>query len=206
MTSSHLQAFVARAIASTAFAFAFASPVAAAGVSVNRVALDDATVQALERAYRTPVRPGDYWYDPVSGVWGFDGGPALGQIHPGLRLGGPLRADASRGRSGVFVNQRELHALDVAALQRCVVVIPGRYWVLANGIGGHEGRAAEFNLAALCGGGQSGGGQSGGGGNCQDYGGGRFSCSNPRTGIGVIGEGTGGGGVFIDGKVISTPN
>jgi hypothetical protein len=33
---------------------------------------------------------------------------------------------------------RELHELDVAALRRCVTVIPGRYWVLANGVGGPE--------------------------------------------------------------------
>jgi hypothetical protein len=95
-----------------------------------------------------------------------------------------------------------LHALDVTALQRCLVVVPGRYWVLANGIGGLDGGPPQFNLAALCGNRSSGGSST----KCEDYGGGRFNCSNQRTGIGIISEGGGQGGVFVDGKVIMTPN
>jgi hypothetical protein len=172
-------------------------------VVVNRVQLEAGVRQAMEQSYQVPIRPGRYWYDPVSGAWGQEGGPAAGQIHPGLRLGGPLRADASNGRTGVFVNGRQLHALDVAALQRCVPVVPGRYWVLANGVGGHEGGPATFNLAVLC---ASRGAGGGSGTQCQDHGNGQFNCSNPRTGIGVIGEGGGKAGIFVDGKVISTPN
>lgn len=41
---------------------------------------------------------------------------------------------------------------------------------------------------------------------CENYGGGQFNCSNQRTGIGMIGEGGGRGAVFVDGKVIMTPN
>lgn len=138
----------------------------AADVVVNGVLLDKSTVKTLERQYGVPIKPGRYWYDNVSGVWGFDGKPGAGQIHPGLRLGGPLQQDASKGNTGVIVNGRELHQLDVVALQRCLVVVPGRYWVLANGIGGLEGGPAQFNLAALCGGGSSGGSSM----KCEDYG------------------------------------
>lgn len=178
------------------------APAAAQGVIVNGVRIEDKTRQALEQAYGVPVKPGRYWYDRVSGVWGNEGGPAMGQIHPGLQLGGALRADASRGDTGVYVNGRQLHRQDVAALQRCTQVIPGRYWVLANGVGGYEGAAPSFNLAVLC-------GNAGGGGSstrCENYGGGQFNCSNARTGIGMIGEGGGRGAVFVDGKVIMTPN
>ena len=115
-----------------------AAPVLAADVVVNSDRLEDSTRQALERSYGVPIKPGKYWYDAVSGVWGMEGGPAEGQIHAGLRLGGPLKRDASKGRTGVIVNGRELHELDVAALRRCVTVIPGRCWVLANGVGGPE--------------------------------------------------------------------
>jgi hypothetical protein len=174
----------------------------AADVIVNGVRLEDSTRQALERSYGVPIKPGKYWYDAVSGVWGLEGGPAEGQIHPGLRLGGPLKADASKGRTGVVVNGRELHELDVAALRRCVAVIPGRYWVLANGVGGPEGGPPQFNLAALCS--QATGSDSSM--RCDNYGGGQFNCSNQRTGIGMIGEGGGRGAVFVDGKVIMTPN
>jgi hypothetical protein len=190
-----------------AAALAFPAMLAMANddVVVNGVVLDRTARQALERTYRVPLVPGRYWYDRVSGVWGLEGGPASGQIHPGLQVGGPLRRDASRGRTGVIVNGRELHALDVAALQRCVRVIPGRYWVLANGVGGVEHGPPQFNLAVLCGGGGGGGG-GGSSTRCDNYGGGQFNCSNSRTGIGMISEGGGRGAVFVDGKVLMTPN
>jgi len=183
-------------------AVAVSAPAVAQDLFVNGVRIEDKTRQALEQAYGVPIKPGRYWYDRVSGVWGTEGGPAQGQIHPGLQLGGPLRANASRGDTGVFVNGRQLHRLDVAALRRCTQVIPGRYWVLANGVGGYEGAPPSFNLAVLC-------GNAGGGGSstrCENYGGGQFNCSNPRTGIGMISEGGGRGAVFVDGKVIMTPN
>lgn len=193
--------FAARVVLLAA-ALGAAVPASAQDVFVNRMRIDDKTRQALEQAYGVPVKPGRYWYDRVSGVWGNEGGPAQGQIHSGLQLGGALRPDASAGDTGVFVNGRQLHRLDVAALRRCTQVIPGRYWVLANGIGGYEGAPPSFNLAALC-------ANAGGGGSstrCENYGGGQFNCSNARTGIGMIGEGGGRGAVFVDGKVIMTPN
>lgn len=176
------------------------SAAAANDVFINGVALSPDTQRTLEAAYRTPIAPGRYWYDPMSGAWGLEGGPTAGQIHPGLRIGGPLRADASRGNTGVFINGRQLHALDVAALSRCTSVIPGRYWVAANGVGGYEGGPPIFNLAALCG--QQNAGRST---RCDNYGGGQFNCSNPNTGIGMIGEGGGKGAVVWGGKVITTP-
>ncbi|MFO1198348.1 MAG: hypothetical protein U1E86_15385 [Burkholderiaceae bacterium] len=185
-----------------AAALPFLAAAAPAEVTVNGTVLDARTLQALEKGYQSRVPPGRYWYDAVSGAWGLEGGPAAGQILPGLPLGGPLRADASRGRTGVFVNGRELHSLDVAALRRCVQVVPGRYWVQANGVGGYENAPPSFDLAALCG--ARGGGR--GGTQCDNYGNGQFNCSNSRTGIGMIGEGGGRGGVFVDGKVIMTPN
>jgi hypothetical protein len=81
--------------------------------------------------------------------------------------------------------------------------MPGRYWVLANGVGGFENLPPSFNLAVLCGGNGGGGGSST---RCENYGNGQFNCSNSRTGIGMIGEGGGKGAVFVDGKVLMTPN
>lgn len=172
-------------------------------VFINGAQLAIDKQRALEQAYRVPIRPGRYWYDAVSGVWGLEGGPALGQIHPSLNLGPPLRSDASKGNTRVFVNGRELHSMDVMALRRCTPVMPGRYWVLANGIGGYEGGPPLFNLAALC---SAATGAAKSGMQCDNYGGGQFNCSNSRTGIGVIGEGGGKGAVFVDGKVLMTPN
>jgi hypothetical protein len=68
---------------------------------------------------------------------------------PGLALGGPLAADASRGTSGVFINGRQLSVGEKLYLERLcqTPVVPGRYWIMANGVGGYEGGPAYFNLA-----------------------------------------------------------
>ncbi len=147
------------------------------GVIVNGQALAGDTVRKLELAYRVPIAPGRYWYDARSGAWGAEGGPIAGQMMPGLRLGGPLAANASRGNTQVFVNGRELVMGEVLALQQAcrTAVQRGRYWVNAQGVGGIEGGPAIFNLAAC---GQS-AGRSGGSstrtycdsaGNCSSHG------------------------------------
>jgi hypothetical protein len=129
-------------------------------VIVNGQALAPAAVRALERAYRVPIAPGRYWYDARSGAWGVEGGPIAGQMMPGLKLGGALRADASRGTSRVFINARELTVAEVGALaQACRTPVQrGRYWVDAQGVGGLEGGPPIFNLAACAP--RSGGGSS----------------------------------------------
>lgn len=128
-------------------------------VVVNGVALDAQTITMLERTYRVPLLPGRYWYDPASGLWGYERGPTKGQILPGLQLGGRLRADASGGGTRVFFNGRELHPAEVAYLRQLAgTVRPGRYWVNAMGVGGYEGGPAFFDLRALAA--QRGGGSS----------------------------------------------
>ena len=128
-----------------------------------------------------PLPAGRYWYDGLSGLWGLEGGPALGQILSGLELGGPLRADASGGLTPVFVNGRALHPLEVQYLQQLFgVVYPGRYWLNWQGIGGYEGGPPQFDLRAAAAGTVSGGGYGGyttrtpfgglgGDGNCSYY-------------------------------------
>ncbi len=132
------------------------------GIIVNSVPLTAETVQQLQQIYPVPIQPGRYWYDPVSGAYGLEGGPISGQMLPGLRLGGPLRADASSGTSGVFINGRQLTLGEKSHLEGVcrTPVLPARYWVNAYGIGGFEGGPPSFNLA-LCG---AGSGQSRGGG------------------------------------------
>jgi hypothetical protein len=73
----------------------------------------------------------------------------MGQIHPFLDLGGPLKAKASNGTTGVFINGRELHVVDVLRLQQITRVIPGRYWCDAYGNIGFEGGPVLVNLWAL---------------------------------------------------------
>jgi len=116
---------------------------------VNAVPLSAESVQQLKQLYPVPIKPGRYWYDAVSGAWGLEGGPIAGQMRPGLKLGGPLRANASRGTSGVFFNGRQITLSERAYLEQTCRkrAAPGRYWVNAHGIGGLENGPPRFSLA-----------------------------------------------------------
>lgn len=115
---------------------------------VNAQALTNDELQSLRRL-GVQAQPGRYWYDAVSGAWGFERGPTAGFIAAGLRLGGALRPDASGGGTGVFINGRELHPFDVIGLSQIVQVIPGRWWVNALGFFGPEGGPVWGNLWLL---------------------------------------------------------
>ena len=118
-------------------------------VVINGVRLSDEQVATLERMYRTHLQDGAYWYDRLCGAWGAQGGPTLGFVQAGLNIGGPLRLDASNGDTGVFINGRQLHRLDVIGLQQLGPVWPGRYWVDAMGNFGIEGGTMLGNLWLL---------------------------------------------------------
>lgn len=114
-------------------------PAASREVTINTVRLTEDQLVSLERAFGVRILDGAYWYDRECGAWGLAGGPTLGFIAAGLDLGGPLRADASGGMTGVFFNGRELHHQEVAALQQLAPVVAGRYWLDAAGNVGREG-------------------------------------------------------------------
>jgi hypothetical protein len=118
-------------------------------IVVNGQALADETVRQLQQLYPVAIPAGRYWYDAVSGAWGREGEPIAGQMVAGLTLGGPLAANASRGTSAVFINGRQITGGEKAYIEALcqTPVIPGRYWIAANGIGGYEGGPAIFNLA-----------------------------------------------------------
>ncbi len=147
--------FAARASGQTKAAKVAASGGVAAAAStgavrINHVPLDTRTLAALETQLGGAVASGDYWYDAFSGLYGVMGGPGLGFTVPGLELGGDLPANASGGGTSVWVNGRELHPMDVAALMAVVgTVFPGRYWLRYDGFYGAEGGPAMGNLMAL---------------------------------------------------------
>ncbi len=120
-----------------------------ASIVVNGEALPAETVRQLQQIYPVTIAPGRYWYDAVSGAYGREGEPIGGQMIPALPLGGRLKADASRGTSGVFINGRQITVGEKVYLERLcqTPVVPARYWVLSNGLGGLEGGPANFNLA-----------------------------------------------------------
>jgi hypothetical protein len=119
-------------------------------VIINGLQLSDAELARVEKAYKVRINDADYWYDRILGAWGLHGGPTVGFVLPGLELGGPLPADASAGSTKVFINDRELPLADLLALQRVTgPVLPGRYFITAQGLAGFEGGPPLWNLAAL---------------------------------------------------------
>jgi hypothetical protein len=135
---------------STAEAAPGAAADGAGVVVVNGKALGAADLARVRELYGLGIPPGDYWYDRVLGAWGVRGSQTLGFIAPGLELGGELQADASGGGTGIFVNGRELHAYDVLALQQITgPIMPGRYFITAEGLAGPEGGPALWNLRAM---------------------------------------------------------
>jgi len=121
----------------------------ARNVVINGRRLSDAELAEIEATYGVRLPDNDFWYDTVLGAWGLRGGPTLGFTQPGLTLGGPLPADASGGGTGVYVNGRELHPLDLTALQSSTgPIAPGRYFITAQGLAGYEGGPAQWDLRA----------------------------------------------------------
>ena len=160
-------------------------------VIVNGRQLSPQILHQLEQTYGSVAPSGRYWYDRVSGLWGQEGGPAAGQIAPSLALGGPLQANASGGATPVFINGRALHPTEVAGLRQCYgTVIPGRYWMNAQGIGGVEGGAAIFNVATECG----------------TAGGGASSSRSDITDTGVMSDGNGFVGIIGKGWSVMSGN
>ncbi|PHS19508.1 MAG: hypothetical protein COA86_04290 [Kangiella sp.] len=119
-------------------------------VYVNNQKLDDSSVYTLEQFYKIIIADGYYWYDNLSGHWGFMGSPPQGQIVSGLGLGGPMPQNASNGKTGVIVNGRELHQIEVNQIIKAYgKVYRGRFWLNAQGLAGYEGQQAIFNFAQV---------------------------------------------------------
>lgn len=129
------------------------------GVVINRVSLTQQEVSSLSSLLGQPLVPGNYWYDTVSGLWGYEGGPMMGQLQPGLPgIRGPLRADASGGQTQVFLNGRALHPQELMQAQAIYgQVMPGRYAMNGQGQVVMEGQPFPPSTAqAGVGGNQSG--------------------------------------------------
>ncbi|MCZ2078980.1 MAG: hypothetical protein HUU41_16270 [Bryobacteraceae bacterium] len=121
-------------------------------IRINGRPLGPGEIARLEEAegrYRFRLPDADLWYDASSGAVGLWKGPAAGFMPAGLKLGPKMPVDCSSGGTGVFVNGRELHPIDVMTLRQFMTVLPGRWWVDAYGNGGPEGRPAMFNMVSL---------------------------------------------------------
>ena len=131
-------------------------------VVVNGTSLDGPQLAEIEQHYGVAPRPGRYWYDTESGLYGVVGFPAFGFMKPGHDFG-PVSDRASNGNSGVMINGREL-SLSEWGLWSLTLKSPiqeGNYWLDQWGNVGVEGQSLPlFNFAVAASGRVGGGGQS----------------------------------------------
>lgn len=87
------------------------------------------------------LKPGNYWYDKVSGFWGVVGQKPNQIISPHLNVGADLQPDASGGKTKVFINGREITKTELKMLKVTGVQCAGEshFWLNADGSYQEEG-------------------------------------------------------------------
>ncbi|KAK1558768.1 hypothetical protein Q3G72_006369 [Acer saccharum] len=113
-------------------------------VYVNDEPLSQKQLVILQGCPNPPKKltPGSYWYDKVSGLWGKDGHKPCQIISPQLEVGGHLLANASKGTTNVFINNREITKKELWVLQAAGEQCEGNphFWLSEDGSYQEEGQ------------------------------------------------------------------
>lgn len=117
-------------------------------VVFNGVLLERKQLEEFYNQYHYHPLPGNYWYDPISGLYGAIGYDAFGYLRPGHDYG-PMLANSSRGDSRYFINGRCLTRREALVWRQLLGrdLRPGNYHFDDRGMLGWEGgRDFNFNL------------------------------------------------------------
>ncbi|CAN6902203.1 unnamed protein product [Brassica oleracea] len=114
-------------------------------IYVNGWPLSENELDKLQTCPNPPkkLKPGDYWYDKVSGYWGKVGEKPCQIISPLMNIGASaIIEQASNGDTEIFINNREITKTELMMLKMVGVHCEGKphFWVDADGRYQEEGQ------------------------------------------------------------------